>query len=41
MDLSDDNVEEVDQPIKVLSDKELFNALVEEIEIEEDGPEAK
>ncbi len=41
MDLSDDNVEEVEQPIKVLSDKELFNALVEEIDIEEDGPEVK
>ena len=41
MDLSDDNVEEVEQPIKVLSDKELFDALVEEIDIEEDGFEVK
>ena len=39
--LSGEDVEEVERSIKVLSDKELLKELVEEIDDEEAGPEAK
>ena len=41
MGLSGGDVEEVERPIRVLSDRELLKELVEEIDAEEAGPEVK
>ena len=41
MGLSGEDVEEVERPAKVLSDRELLKELVEEIDTEEAGPEVK